>query len=148
MTPRETLGLCCVHIPQLMTHLAIYTKRLTLQLRCMPIGILQRVTKSQNVHISNQDGLEKLHNINFVWHRSQGFPEREQSSRNSPFSNQVFWEQYIYCSSNSKFIILWLPSIHQINICREPWFFMIEVMEEFNQNQNWLRNIIPSFNYS
>ena len=61
MTPRETLGLCCVHIAQLMTHPAIYTLPFTLQLCCKPLGILQRVT-----NISSHDGLKKLHNINFA----------------------------------------------------------------------------------
>ena len=64
VTPRETLGLCCVHIAQLMTHPAIYTLPFTLQLCYKPLGILQRVTKSQKVHISDHDGLENLHNIN------------------------------------------------------------------------------------
>ena len=66
MTPRGTLGLCCVHIAQLMTHPAIYTLQFTLQLRYKPLGKLQRVTKSQKVHISSHDGLKKLHNINFA----------------------------------------------------------------------------------
>ena len=66
MTPRGTLWLCCVHIAQLMTHPAIYTTPFTLQLCYKPLGILQRVTKSQKVHISSYDGLKKLHNINFV----------------------------------------------------------------------------------
>ena len=52
MTPRGTLGLCCVHISQLMTHPAVYTLPFTLQLCYKPLGILQRVTKSQKVHIS------------------------------------------------------------------------------------------------
>ena len=43
---------------------------------------LQMVTKSQKAHISNHDGLENLHNINFFWHKSQGFPEREETRRN------------------------------------------------------------------
>ena len=47
MTPRWTLGLCCVHIDQLMTHPAVYTLPFTLQLCYNPVGILQRVTKSQ-----------------------------------------------------------------------------------------------------
>ena len=91
MTPRGTLGLCCVHIDQLMTHPVIYTTPFTLQLCYKPLGILQRVTKSQKVHISSHDGLKKLRNINFAWHRSQSFPEKEQSSRNFPFPNQIFW---------------------------------------------------------
>ena len=69
---------------------AIYTIPLTLQLCYKPLGILQRVTKNQKVHISDHDGLEKLHNINFVWHRSQGFPERKQSSRNFPLPQSIF----------------------------------------------------------
>ena len=91
MTPRGTLGLCCVHIAQLMTHPAIYTLPLTLQLCYKPLGILQRVTKKQKVHISSHYGLKKLHNINFAWHRPQGFPEKEQSSRSFPFPKQIFW---------------------------------------------------------
>ena len=90
MTPRGTLGLCCVHIAQLMTHPAIYTLPFTLQLCYKPLGILQRVTKSQKVHISDHDGLENLHNINFFWYRSEGFPEREQSSRNFPLPQSSF----------------------------------------------------------
>ena len=66
MTPRGTLGLCCVHIAQLMTHPAIYTLPFTLQLCYKPLGILQRVTKSEKVHISNHDGLKKLHDMNFA----------------------------------------------------------------------------------
>ena len=66
VTPRGTLELCCAHIAQLMTHPAIYIIPFTLQLCYKPLGILQRVTNSQNVLISNYDGLEKLHNIDFV----------------------------------------------------------------------------------
>ena len=55
MTPRGTLGLCCVYIAQLMTHTAIYTLPFTLQLCYKPLGILQRVTKTQRVHISSHD---------------------------------------------------------------------------------------------
>ena len=60
---KRTLGLCCVHITQLMTHPAIYTLPSTLQLFYKPLTILQKVTKSQKVHISSRDGLQKLHNI-------------------------------------------------------------------------------------
>ena len=73
MTPRGALGLCYVHIAQLMTHSAIHTLPFTLQLCYMPLGILQRVTKSQKVHISSHDELQKFHNINFAWHSSRGF---------------------------------------------------------------------------
>ena len=53
MTPRGTLGLCYVYIAQLMTHTAIYTLPFTLQLCYKPLGIQQRITKSQRVHISS-----------------------------------------------------------------------------------------------
>ena len=68
MTPRGTLGLCCVHIAQLMTHPAVYTLPFTLQLRYKPLSILQRVTKSQKVHISGHDVLQKLLNIEISSH--------------------------------------------------------------------------------
>ena len=51
MIPRGTLGSCCVHIIQLMIHLAISTLPFTLQLCYKLLGILQRVNKTQKVHI-------------------------------------------------------------------------------------------------
>ena len=87
MTPRGSLGLCCVHIAQLMTHPAFTHYRLPVML----LGILQGVTKSQKVHISSHDGLKKLHNIKFAWHRPQNLPEKEHSSRNFSCPNQIFW---------------------------------------------------------
>ena len=65
MTTRRSLGLRCVHFVQLMTHPAIHTIPFTLHLCYEPLGILQRVTKSQKVHISSHDGFQKVHNINF-----------------------------------------------------------------------------------
>ena len=59
MTPRGTLGLCCVHIAQLMTHQAVYTSPFALQLCYKPLGILPSVTKSQKVHISSHHVLQK-----------------------------------------------------------------------------------------
>ena len=53
MTPGGNLRLCCVHIAHLMTHPVVYTLPFTLQLCYKPLGILQRVTKSQKVHISS-----------------------------------------------------------------------------------------------
>ena len=53
MTPRGTFELCCVYTAQLMTHTAIHTLPFTLQLCYKPLGILERVTKSQKVHISS-----------------------------------------------------------------------------------------------
>ena len=137
-TKRNSWVLLWSHCP-INYSLAIYTIPFTSQLCYHSFGILQRVTKSQKVHISNHDGLEKLHNINFVWHRSQGFPEREHNSRNSPFL--LLLKQFF------RSIIIWLPFIHHINVSRETWFLMIEVMEEVNQPQNWLRNMISSFTY-
>ena len=64
MTPRGTLELCCIHIGQLMTHPPIYALPFTLHLCYNPLGILQGVTKSQKVHTSSHDGLQKLHMIN------------------------------------------------------------------------------------
>ena len=72
MTPRRTLGLCCgytpqlrgtlalccVHIPQLITHPVIETTLFTLQLCYKPLGIPQRITNRQQVHISSHDGLQ------------------------------------------------------------------------------------------
>ena len=81
---------CCVHIAQLMTHPAIYTIPFTLQLCYNPLGILQRVTKSQKAHISSHDGLQKLHSIKFVWHMSQSFPERLQKISNFPLPQSNF----------------------------------------------------------
>ena len=49
MTPRGTLGL--------VIHPAVYTLSFTLQLCYKALGILQRVTKSQKVHISSHDVL-------------------------------------------------------------------------------------------
>ena len=60
MTPRGTLGLCYVHIPQLMTYPVVYTLPFTLRLCYKPLGILQQVTKGQNVHISSNNGWENF----------------------------------------------------------------------------------------
>ena len=53
MTPRGTLGLCCVHISQLITHPAVYKILFALQLCYKPLSILQRVSKSQKIYISS-----------------------------------------------------------------------------------------------
>ena len=55
MTPRGTLGLCCVHIAKLMTHVAVNALPFTLQLCYTPLGILQKVTKNQKAQISSHD---------------------------------------------------------------------------------------------
>ena len=60
MTPRGTVGLCCVHIDQLITYPALYTLLFTLQLCYKSLGILQRVTKSPKAHISSHDGLKNF----------------------------------------------------------------------------------------
>ena len=92
MTPRRTLGLCCAHIAQLMTHPAIYTLPFTLQLCYKPLGILQRVTKSQKVHISSHDKLPKLRNINITWHRSRGFLRERVDKQEFPPSPLTFFK--------------------------------------------------------
>ena len=53
MTPRGTLGLCCVHIAQLVTHPAVYTLLFTLHLCYKPLCILERLIKSQKFHCKN-----------------------------------------------------------------------------------------------
>ena len=60
MTRRGTLGLCCVHIVQLTTRSAVYTLSFTLQLCYKPLGITQRVTESQKIHISSHERLQTL----------------------------------------------------------------------------------------
>ena len=92
MTPRGTLGLCCVRIAQLMTHPAVYTLPFTLQLCYRSLGILQTVTKSHKVHISSHDILQKLHNIDFVWNRSQGFYREEIEKQKFPAFPVNFFE--------------------------------------------------------
>ena len=92
MTPRGALGLCCVHIAQLVTHLAIYTLLFTLQLCYKPLGILQRVTKSQKVHISSHDKLQKLRNVNFSGHMSRGFLREGLEKQEFPPSSVTFFK--------------------------------------------------------
>ena len=95
MTPRGTLGLCCVHITQLMNQPAIYTLPFTLQLCYKPLGILQRVNKSQKVHTSSHDKLQKLHNINFPENGSQGFiREGLEKQEFPPFPRYLFKKQW------------------------------------------------------
>ena len=90
LTPKGTLGSCCARIAQLMTHPAIYTLPFTLQLRYKPLGILQRVTKSQKVHISSHDKLQKLHNINFPGYGSRGFLREGLEKQECPPSPITF----------------------------------------------------------
>ena len=63
MTPRRTLGLCCVHIAQSITRPAIYTVPFTIY---KPFSILQSVTNSQKLHISGYGGLKEPYSINFA----------------------------------------------------------------------------------
>ena len=93
MTARGTLGLCCVHINQLMTHPAIYALPFTLQLCYKPLGILQRVTKTQKVHISSHDGLKKLQNINLLEMKGPKASQRKSRvAEISPFPIKHFEE--------------------------------------------------------
>ena len=93
MTPRGTLGLCCDDIAQLMTGPAICTLPFTLQLCYKPLGILQRVTKSQKVHISSHEKLQKLHNINFPGYGSRGFLREELEKQKFPPSPVTFFKK-------------------------------------------------------
>ena len=52
--------LCCVHIAQLITHPGFSTLPFTLQLCYKSLGILQRVTKNQKVHISSHDWFQNF----------------------------------------------------------------------------------------
>ena len=60
MTPRGILGLCRAHMTHLRTHPPIYTLPFTLLLCHKPLGELQRLTKSQEVHISSDDGFQNF----------------------------------------------------------------------------------------
>ena len=83
--------LCYAHIAQLMIHPAIYTLPFTLQLCYKPHGILQGVTKSQKVHISCHDELQKFHNINFAWNRSRDFLRERIEKQEFPLSPVTFF---------------------------------------------------------
>ena len=48
MKPRGTLGLCCVHIAQLVTHPAVYTLPFTLQFVTSPLALRMGVEKQKN----------------------------------------------------------------------------------------------------
>ena len=67
---RRNTWVMYVHIAQLRTHSAICTLPFTMQLCCKPLGILQRVKKSQKIHTAIHHGLQKLHNINLALQRS------------------------------------------------------------------------------
>ena len=58
--------LCCVRIDQLITYPPVYTLLFTLQLCYKPLGVLQRVTKSQKAHISSHDRLQNFLRSNFL----------------------------------------------------------------------------------
>ena len=85
MTPRGILGLCCVHISQLMIHPAISKLPFTLQLYQKLLAILQRITKAQRFIMIMSWLISKLYNLNLSENRSKGFPEWEDSSRHPSF---------------------------------------------------------------
>ena len=122
MTPRGTLGLCCAHIAQLMTHPATYTLPFTLQLCYKPLGMLQRVTRSEKVHISSHDEFQKLHNINFPGYRFWGFLRERLEKQEFPNSPITFFESNWACHTethcghsccNKNFQILVISDLHQ-----------------------------------
>ena len=69
-TKRNPWVMLCSLCP-IKTHPAVYTLLLTLQLCYKSLAILQKVTKSK-IETSSHNLLQKLHNIDFAWHRSQG----------------------------------------------------------------------------
>ena len=92
MTPRETLVLLCSHYPindsSCYLHNTVYLA----------------VTLPKGSYIKSW-WIVKLHNFNFVWYRSQGFPERDQSGRNFPLLKlhfmrtiDLFFIQWVYYS--------------------------------------------------
>ena len=85
MTLRGILGFCCAHIAQLMTYLAIYTLPFTLQFCYKPLGILQIVTKSQNVHISSDNWFPNFITSNLLKIGSKV----SHSSRNTSFPHKM-----------------------------------------------------------
>ena len=107
MTSRGIFRLWCIHIAQLMTHPAVYTLPFTLQLCYKLLGILQRVTKNQKVHISSHDVLQKLNNIDFAWYRSQDFLKEEVEKPEFPaFHMKAFENNQKFFSSN---LIIYSP---------------------------------------
>ena len=117
LIPRKTVGLCWVHIDQLITYPAVYTLLFTLQLCYKPLGTLQRVKESKSSHIKSW-WITKLFNINFSYHRSKGFQEWRQSIGN------LFFPHEILNLPSNRYFIFWLQSIHNINISRKPSFPM------------------------
>ena len=79
----------------------------TLQLCYKPLGILQGVTKTQKVHISSHDVLQKLHNIDFAWHRSEDILKEEVEKQEFPaFPMKAFENNQKLFSSN---LIIYSP---------------------------------------
>ena len=66
MTRRGALVLCCVLFSQLKIHPAIYALLFTLQVCYKPLGIPQRVIRSQKAHIPSHDGLQKFMTPTFL----------------------------------------------------------------------------------
>ena len=97
MTPRGTLGLCCVHIAQLVTHPGVYTLPFTLQLCYKPLGILQKVTNSQKIHISSHDALENF--IRSTFHHVYNILSVFDSSANFPFTTSERKCDKLVCTS-------------------------------------------------
>ena len=86
MTPR----LCCVHIDQLITYPAVYTLLFTLQLCYKPLGILQRVTKSQKAHTSSHDELENFLTSNFLTIGSRVFKSGNKVTKICSFLTKYY----------------------------------------------------------
>ena len=113
ITPRGTPGLCCVHIAQLMTHPAVCTLPFTLQLCYKPLGILQRINKSQKVHISSHDVLQKsntceeggVHLRISFWHLLMNFEKSKKSEFLKKGKNihiYIYWRYHYFTHVQQK----------------------------------------------
>ena len=144
MTPRGTLGLCCAHISQLMTRPAIYTLSFTLQLCYKTLDILQRVTKRQKVYFSSHDKLQKLHNINFAWHRFRGFLRNRVEKQKFPPSPVLFFFK------QSKTLSLEFESRHTILNEEQGWSWASHIETHGEQsccNKNFQILVISGFHW-
>ena len=90
-TKRNPWVMLCSHCP-FNNSSGFHTLPSTLQLCYKHLGILPRVTKSQKVHISSHDEFQKLHNVNFAWHRSSGFLRERVEKQEFPLSPVTFFK--------------------------------------------------------
>ena len=107
------LEVLCSHCP-IKDSSGCFTLSFTFQLCYKPLGKLQMVTKSQKVHISTDDGLPNF-TISTLLKIGSGFP-KVAGIRSS-------LKKVLNLSRNRSFI-LWMQSIHNVNIYKKPSFPM------------------------